>query len=147
MSEESPESDPQRRLRFLLLAGLMLFFAFVDYLIIGTLEFAGPNPVLTALFTVLAGLLMAFVISALFLLACYASPALGAAVSKRAQYIKDAWIVPMRHFSLGGWNIEGASEHHKFASQRIHARHERRKYARRGARAGADKGDNGDSRG
>jgi len=132
MSEETSQNGlPQRRLRFLLLAGLMLFFAFADYLIMGTLEFAGSNPVLTALYTVLTLLLLAFVISALFLLACYASPVLGAAAARRAQYVKDAWLVPMRHFSLGGWNVESASDHHEFASQRIHARHQRRKYARR----------------
>jgi len=127
---EKIEKVSSHRLRFVLLAGLMLFFALIFYLLLGSMDYAGSSVLLTALYSVLAVGLMVFVLAALFLLACAGSPVLGRAVARRAQYLKDAWRVPMRHFSLGGWQIEGASEHHRLASERIRHRHRRRRFAR-----------------
>lgn len=129
MTDETP-SLPAHRLRFLMLAGLMLFFALVLYLLLGSMDYAGSSVLLTALYSVLAIGLMVFVLAALFLLACAGSPQLGRTVARRAQYLRDAWRVPMRHFSLGDWRTEGASEHHRLASQRIRHRHQRRRFAR-----------------
>jgi len=130
MRTEQSDRTPSHRLRYLTIAGLMLFFGLVIYLILGSMEYAGSSVLLTALYSVLAVGLMLFLLAALFLLACAGSPALGRVVARRAQYLKDAWLVPMRHFGLGGWHIEGASEHHRLASERIRHRHERRRYTR-----------------
>lgn len=129
MTEEI-EKISSHRLRFVLLAALMLFFALVFYLLLGSMDYAGSSGLLTALYSVLAVGLMVFVLAALFLLACAGSPVLARAVARRAQYLKDAWRVPMRHFSLGGWHVEGPSEHHRLASERIRHRHQRRRFAR-----------------
>jgi len=136
MSERPGPGPSPRRLRFLLLAGLMLGFAGLDYLLLGSMDYGGSSEILTAFYTIMALLLMGFVIAALLMLACYANPRLGRTVARRAQYIKDAWLVPMRHFNLGGWHSEGASEYHRLASRRIQMRHQRRRYAREGKEEG-----------
>ncbi len=130
-----PQTTPQNetpvdRLRFLLIAGVLLAFALLDYLVMGTMRFIGASGLLTALYTVLAFLLLVFVVAALVSLACYGNRRLARAVVRRVQYLKDAWGVPMRYLGLGGFRVESASDEARMASRRVRLRQERRRYAR-----------------
>lgn len=125
-----PQSDERRNLRFLALAGFMLFLALLDYLLLDTLDVYGAGAVINALVTGLALLLMLLVMAALFFVVCYTSPKIGRAVEIKGQYMKDAWGVPFRHFGLGGFKIDHGSEEVKAARRRMEHRHARRRYVR-----------------
>ncbi len=129
--QDTPQDEaPLNRLRFLLIAGVLLAFALLDYLVMGTLRFVETSGILTALYTVLAFLLLIFVVAALVSLACYGNRRLAREVSRRAQYLRDAWGVPMRYLGLGGFRVESASDEARMASRRVRLRQERRRYAR-----------------
>lgn len=134
MSKNAPDSDdrqpPASRLRFLFVAGAFLLFAVLDYLVMDSMQYVGVSALLSATHTLLAFLLLVFVVAALVCLACYGNRRLAKAVDRRVQYLKDAWGVPMRYLGLGGFRVESASDEARMASRRIHHRHDRRRYAR-----------------
>ncbi len=120
----------KRRKLYLGLAALFLGFALVVYLLLGSFTYVGDNSLLTAFYTVLTFALVLFVMIALAMLVCYTNPRMGDKMAKRLPYIKNAWIVPMKHLGLFGVHPESAIDEKRQATKRMRQRHMRRQYLR-----------------
>ncbi|WP_281302141.1 MULTISPECIES: hypothetical protein [unclassified Iodidimonas] len=124
----TPPEPPKRRFYFLQLAGLFLFFALLDYVVLDQMDYVGSNEILTALFTVLTLILMLLVAATLLMVMCFSNARLGAAITRRFQYLRDAWAVPFRHLGLFGVRVESGMDEKKQATRRKQQRHQRRRY-------------------
>lgn len=129
-TEDSTEKKPWPKLRFLGFAALMLAFAILDYLVMGSIDYVGESPILEAIHTVLSLLLLLFVVAALIFVIGYGNPRFGQALASRLQYLGDAWSVPMRHLALFGAHPDTGREEKLLATRRKLHRHHRRQLAR-----------------